>query len=149
MSDTREQYPFCDGDPAPIRAFQLRADDASPSVETDDVPAYREDTADALRWVLNWMLASRNAPTIGARALLLASVFGVDHKLNKSFTSIADAAGCSRESVRQAARSLEDFAGLRTAHNRTDSTRSACRQSRLAVIKREREREVLHTNETT
>ena len=71
---------------------------------------------------------------IGGRALLLGQLIGVDHAQNKSFAQIAKASGCSREAARQ----LEDFAGMRTQLNRTDSNRKSCKRARLKALSKAR-----------
>ena len=54
----------------------------------------------------------------------------------KNYSTIAEAAGVTREAVRLYASQIEQFAGIRTALSRTDSTRKACRRSRLKAIER-------------
>ena len=139
-TDLRTEFPFYDENRMPaMPGYELRDTDGAVEAweaERREEPAevYREDVAEALRFVVNWMLGCKTASTIGGRALLLGQLIGIDHGLNKSFAQIADAAGCSREAVRQAARQLEDFAGMRTQLNRTDTNRKSCKRARLKAL---------------
>jgi len=133
---TREEYPFRDSDLPPISHYELQDYDQYTSphdIEEQDQP-YRQDTAEALRMLLAWMLAAKTAATIGARALLLSNIVGISHEQNRNYSTIAEAAGISREAVRLYSEQIEQFAGIRTALSRTDSTRKACRRSRLKAI---------------
>ena len=136
MASTREEYPYRDNDSL-LGHYELQDYDqhnTSPYDIEQDQP-YREDTAEALRMMLSWVLGCKTAQTIGARALLLSSLIGIEHEMNKNYSTIAEAAGITREAVRLYAKALEDFAGIRTALSRKDSTRKACRRARLRSIK--------------
>ena len=137
MVNSREEYPFSDNDDFGYH-YEIQDYDApSPSPYDVEEPGaqYRPDTAEALRMLLAWMLGARSAATIGARALLLSNVMGIEHDMNKNYSTIAEAAGVSREAIRLYADQIEQFAGIRTSLSRPDGTRKACRRSRLQAIK--------------
>ena len=132
---TREEYPYRDNDSL-LGHYELHEYDAHTSpydIEEEKEP-YREDTAEALRMLLAWMLGAKTAATIGARALLLSNIVGISHEQNRNYSTIAEAAGISREAVRLYSEQIEQFAGIRTALSRTDGTRKACMRSRLKAI---------------
>ena len=138
MESVNSEYTYYDNLPA-MPGYELRDSDGAVEAwekEQRSKPkeVYREDVSEALRFVVNWLLGCKSASTIGGRALLLGQLIGVDHGLNKNFAAIADAAGCSREAIRQAAKQLEDFAGMRTQLNRTDSARRSCKRARLRSL---------------
>ena len=137
MIDTREEYPFSDNDDFASHYEIQDFDGSTPSPYDVEEPSaeYRPDTAEALRMLLAWMLGARSAATIGARALLLSNVMGIEHQFNKNYSTIAEAAGISREAVRLYSKGLEDFAGIRTSLSRSDGTRKACKRAQLRSIK--------------
>ena len=133
---TREEYPYRDHDSL-LGHYELQDDAFTSPHDPEEVDEpYREDTAEALRMMLSWMLGAKTAQTIGCRALLLSNFMGLQHDMNKNYATIAEAAGISRESVRLYAKALEDFAGIRSSLSRTDTTRKACKRSRLQAIAR-------------
>ena len=103
--------------------------------EEPDEP-YKEDVAEMLHWVLRWLARPNNCDGMGGRVLLLSQLLGHSRPGVESYADIAREANCSRENIRQAAKQLEDLAGLRTALGRTDTARRASSKSRKAVVAR-------------
>ena len=103
--------------------------------EEPDEP-YKEDVAEMLHWVLRWLARPHSCDGMGGRVLLLSQLLGHSRPGVESYADIARQANCSRENVRQAARELEDLAGLRTALGRTDTARRASSKARKEVVAR-------------
>ena len=137
MVNSRDEYPYSDNDDFGYH-YEIQDYDApSPSPYDLEQPSaeYRPETAEALRMLLVWICGARSAATIGARALLLSNLMGIEHQFNKNYSTIAEAAGISREAVRLYSKGLEDFAGIRTSLSRSDGTRKACKRAQLRSIK--------------
>jgi len=124
--------------------YPIRDDDAATDhhpvddIEPEEDDATYSDMGQALIFVLTWMLEAHTARTVGGRALLLARLLGVDHKHNANYSRIAEEAGVSRESIRQAAAGLEAFAGLRSRSIQTKPTRANRAERPLASAKARR-----------
>jgi hypothetical protein len=104
--------------------------------DEDQEEPYKEDIAEMLHWVLRWLARPHSCDGMGGRVLLLSQLLGHSRPGVESYADIARAADCSRENIRQAARELEDLAGLRTALGRTDTARRASSKSRKEVVAR-------------
>ena len=104
--------------------------------DEDQEEPYKEDIAEMLHWVLRWLARPKGCSNMGGRVLLLSQLLGHTRPGVESYADIARAADCSRENIRQAARELEDLAGLRTALGRTDTARRASSKSRKEVVAR-------------
>jgi len=124
--------------------YQIRDDDAAVDHHpVDDIEPEAEgmcydDMGQALIFIMTWMLEAHTARTVGGRALLLARLLGVEHKHNANYSRIAEEAGVSRESIRQAASGLEAFAGLRSRAIVTKTTRSNRAEKPLSNAKARR-----------
>ena len=86
-----------------------------------------------LTTLLNYMLRSKTAKTIAARALVIASYLGA---CSLSYAEIARRAGVSREVVRQMSQGIEQKWNARSMNSRGDTTRARCSESRRAVLAR-------------
>ena len=104
--------------------------------EDQEPEPYKENVAEMLHWVLRWLARPNGCSTMGGRVLLLSQLLGHSRPGVESYADIARAADCSRENIRQAARELEDLAGLRTALGRSDTARRASSKARKAVVAR-------------
>ena len=113
-------------------AFDARHDQSA----EEPYEPYKADVAEMLHWVLRWLARPRTCSNMGSRVLLLSQLLGHSRPGVENYADIAREANCSRENIRQAARQLEDLAGLRTALGRTDTARRASSKSRKAVVAR-------------
>ena len=109
-----------------------------PFDQCDEEPdeLYKEDVAEMLHWVLRWLARPHSCDVMGGRVLLLSQLLGHSRPGVESYADIAREANCSRENIRQAAKQLEDLAGLRTALGRTDTARRASSKARKEVVAR-------------
>lgn len=119
-------------------AYPLRDDDAAvddhPVDHMEPIEDERGGLADALVRIVLWMHSSREAPNVGARAMVLAIALNLDIENVASYASIARSAGLTREAVRLMAKELEIEFGLRSNNSRTDATRRRCKEARRRVV---------------
>ncbi len=133
MAKVKSEYPATSYDPGPIRnAGPLFDADAIDSrhpgdfidgTHDNDEPSPRELLAEALRSVIEFLLAGNGPNSGNVRLQCLALHLGVPMPDIDSYSDIARASDSTRSAVQYTGKRIEQEFGLRWNGSRTDTTR--------------------------
>ncbi len=132
MAKVKSEYPATSYDPGPLRAGPLFDADAIDSrhpgeyIDGDfdhDEPSQRELLAEALRSVIEFLLAGNGPNSGNVRLQCLALHLGVPMPDIDSYSDIARASNSTRSAVQYTGKRIESEFNLRYSGARTDTTR--------------------------
>ena len=132
MAKSETEHPCTSYDPGPLRAGPLFDADAIDSRHPGDFidgdfdnngPSQRELLAEALRGVIEFLLAGNGPNSGNVRLQCLALHLGVPMSDIDSYSDIARASNSTRSAVQYTGRRIEQEFGLRWNGSRTDTTR--------------------------